>query len=262
MKCVSSVVLLLLCLHAAAVHVEPPQLDRFITDVGPGRQVDIVFVIDQSTDADEAQFYSEGRRLVEAVLKQYVAIHQDYARVAVITFAGDSQVQLDYIKDNRTTATKCDFFDGGSPLGLTPWERVKYVSDLESTSGKILALPLQKARAILATGKLYRPNATQILLVLTDGNYVDKDNVLKEVKFLNGAGVVIYACGTGSPEKHDTRVRILASRGEFYGSYEDWRDMLTTKLTSYTSGECVYAADILMICHVLSPFNSLSLLSV
>ena len=262
MKSVSSVILLLLCLHATATYVEPAQLDRFIKDVGPGRQVDIVFVIDQSTDADEARFYSEGRRLVGAVLEQYAAIHQHYARVAVVTFAGDSRVQLDYIKDNRTTATKCDFFDDGSPLGVTPWERVKYVSDLESTSGKILGLPLQKARSILATGKLHRPNATQVLLVLTDGNYGDKDNVLKEVKLLKGAGVVVYTCGTGSPEKHDTRVRILASQYGFYGSYEDWRDMLTTKLTSYKSGEFVYAADIPMICHVLSPFNSLSLLSV
>jgi len=259
MKCVSSAILLLFCLHATAVHVDPSQLDRFITDVAPGRQVDIVFVIDQLTDADEARFYSEGRRLVGAILEQYVAIHQDYARVAVITFAGDSRVQLDYIKDNRTTATKCDFFDGS---GRTPWERVMYVSDLESTSEKILALPLQKARSVLAAGKRYRPNATQILLVLTDGNYGDKDNALKEVKLLEGAGVAVYTCGTGSSEKHDTRVRILASRDVFYGSYEDWRDMLTTKLTSYKSGEFVYAADIPMICHMLPSFISLSLLSV
>ena len=239
MKCVSSLCLLLI-LHASAYHLEPARLDHFIKDVAPDRRVDIVFVIDQLTDTYKERFYSEGRRLVEAVLMQYVAIHKNHARVAVITFAGSSRVLLDYINDDDTTITKCDFFGGESP----PWKRVDYISDLESASGKALAGPLRLARYILYIGRLRRSSVKQIILLLTDGNFTDSEEAMKEAKVLRDDAVAVYTCGTGSPSWHDARVRVLASTDGFYGSYEDWQDMLTTNLTSYTSGELAQMCDV------------------
>ena len=252
MKCVSSLCLLLI-LHASAYHLEPERLDHFIKDVAPGRRVDIVFVIDQLTHTDKERFYSEGRRLVEALLRQYVAIHKYDAHVAVITFAaGGSRVLLDYIKDDDITITKCGFFGGKSP----PWKRVDYISDLESASGKALAGPLRLARYILYIGRLRRSSVKQIILLLTDGNITDSEEATKEAKMLSDDdAVAVYTGGTGSPSWHDARVRVLASRDGSYGSYEDWRDMLTTNLTSYTSGELAqmyYIVFIVLLCCLIS----------
>ena len=243
MKCVSSLCLLLI-LHASAYHLEPERLDHFIKDVAPGRRVDIVFVIDQLTHTDKERFYSEGRRLVEAVLRQYVAIHKYDAHVAVITFAaGGSRVLLDYIKDDDITISKCGFFGGESP----PWKRVDYISDLESASGKALAGPLRLARYIFYIGRLRRSSVKQIILLLTDGNITDSEEATKEATMLRDDAVAVYTGGTGSPSWHDARVRVLASRHGSYGSYEDWRDMLTTNLTSYTSGELAQMCDVLIL---------------
>ena len=215
MKCVLSLCLLLI-LHASAYQLEPERLDHFIKDVAPDKRVDIVFVIDQLTHTHKDIFYSEGRKLVEAVLRQYVAIHRDHARVAVITFAGRSRVLLDYIND-KTSISKCEFFGGESP----PWKRVDYISDLESASGKSLAGPLRLARYILYIGRLRRSSVKQVVLLLTDGNITDSEEAIKEAKLLRDDAVAVYTCGTGSPQWHDARVRVLASRDEFYGSFED-----------------------------------------
>ena len=117
--------------------------------------------------------------MVGAVLKQYSAIHPDYTRVAVVTSARDSRVVFDYISSNETTITKCDLFDGNSP---TPWDRVTYTSDVQSTSGNILAAPLQQAVHIFMVGKQNRLNTNQILLLLTDGNYNDSEDVIHQAE--------------------------------------------------------------------------------
>lgn len=233
MTCICSMpwlFIFLLCLHAAAC---PTKLDNFVKDLAPGRQVDLVFVIDQSISINEEQFCTEGRSVVGAVLKQYSAIHPDYTRVAVVTSARDSRVVFDYISSNETTITKCDLFDGNSP---TPWDRVTYMSDVQSTSGNILAAPSQQAVHIFMVGKQNRLNTNQILLLLTDGNYNDSEDVIHQVELLKDDGVTVYTCGFGS-WLNPCQVRSLASKDAFYRSYEDWCDMLTTNLTSYTSGE-------------------------
>ena len=235
-----------LFLHTTATHTGGPKLDNFVEDVAPGGQLDIVFVGDRSWGIGDKIFYSHVRKLIGAILQQYIAVHPDYARVAVITFGGDSCVVFDYISADNFTMTKCDLFNGDGDM---PWNSVDYKYDEQSEVGTNLIAAFEQAAAIFRVGRQNRPPVRQILLVVTDADYNDNEDPIDEATILKSEGVTIYTCGLGNWLKPG-QVRILGSYEEYYGSYTDWSILLMYHLTSYSSGQTLHISTIQNVeCH-------------
>lgn len=208
----------------------PLMIDEFVKDVGPNKVVDFVMVVDRSQGMSIERFILVLHKLTGAILKQYAVIHPDFTRTAVITFGADSQVIFDYISDK--TRTKCAVFGGDSP---TPWEKVMYIRNDTYAKGTNLKAAFKQANNILTTGKSKRPSAKQIIVLATDGDYTTRDDPINEVNALKDKDVTIFAVGIGNWLKPGN-VRILASKEGYYGTQEQWTDMLMkTKPTSFST---------------------------
>ena len=213
--------------------------DEFVAYVASNKAVDLVLIVDRSSGIGEERFIIELRELTGAILRRYPVIHPDFTRLAVITFSGDSRVTFDYVSDTANLNTKCGVFGGDKPA---PWDEVVYIRDDAAAKGTDLIESFTIAGNIAQAGKLNRPDAESVILLITDGDYNDREDPINEANKLKDEGVIIFTCGIGNWLKPG-QVRILATQEGYYGSKKNWTDMMAgTKLTSYSTGtlSCVF----------------------
>ena len=218
--------------------------DAFVAYVAPDKAIDLVLIVDRSSGIGEERFIIELRKLTGAVLRRYPVIHPDFTRLAVITFGGDSRVIVDYISDTADSHTKCGVFGGDKP---SPWDEVVFIRDDAAAKGTDLIVSFTMAGNILNSGKQNRPDAKSMILLITDGDYNDREDPINEANKLKDEGVIIFTVGIGNWLKPG-QVRILATQEGYYGSKKNWTDMMAgTKLTSYSKGKlswCVFVASV------------------
>ena len=196
-------------------------------------------IVDRSSGIGEERFIIELRKLTGAILRRYPVIHPDFTRLAVITFGGDSRVIFDYVSDTANLNTKCGVFGGDTPAS---WDEVVYIRDDAAAKVTDLIESFRLAGNIIKAGKLNRPDAESVILLITDGDYNDREDPINEANKLKDEGVIIFTCGIGNWLKPG-QVRILATQEGYYGSKKNWTDMMAgTKLTSYSTGtlSCVF----------------------
>ena len=154
-----------LVLYSARLPLCSAQSD--FTDIlpmlGPRSTVDVVGVLDRSQGVGAHNFYYFVRPFFEALLTQYAAIHRDFARSAVVTFARDATVDYDTISNPDAAVSKCELF--GASLEL--WNRVTYNGDPRIRSGTNFSGALQHTISILERGRQNRPNVTQVKKTLS-----------------------------------------------------------------------------------------------
>jgi len=126
--------------------------------LGPRAEVDVVGVLDRSQGVGQHNFVYFVRPFFESLLNQYAAIHRDFARSAVVTFARDVTVAYDAISDPDAAVSKCELFHASPAL----WDRVAFDSDPRVRTGTNLSGALQHVINILERGHQNRPNATQV----------------------------------------------------------------------------------------------------
>ena len=211
----------------------------FVAYVEANKVVDLVLIVDRSSGVGEGRFLIEVRKLAGPILRRYPVIRPEFTRLAVITFGGDSRVIFDYVSDTVNLNTKCGVFGGDNPA---PWDEVAYVRDAAAAMGTNLKDAFRKANRITKVGKLNRPDAKSMILVITDGDYNDQQDPINEANDLKAEGVIIFTCGIGR-WLQPGQVRILATQEGYYGSKNNWTDQMAgTKLTSYSTGKlsCVF----------------------
>jgi len=132
-----------------------------ITDIlwmlGPRAEVDVVGLLDRSQGVGQHNFLYFVRPFFESLLNQYVTVHSDFGRSAVVTFARDATVDYDTVSGSDAGVSNCELF--GLP---TLWDRVAFVNDPSILRGTNFSGALQHAIEILDGGRANRPNATQV----------------------------------------------------------------------------------------------------
>ena len=213
--------------------------DEFVAYVEPDKAIDLVLIVDRSSGIGEERFIIELRKLAGAVLRRYPVIHPKFTRLAVITFGGDSRVIFDYISDTADSHTKCGVFGGDKP---SPWDEIVFIRNDTAAKGTDLIESFTMAGDIIKAGQLNRPDAESMILLITDGDYNDREDPINEANALKSAGVIIFTVGIGNWLKPG-QVRILATQEGYYGSKKNWTDMMAgAKPTSYSRGKlsCVF----------------------
>ncbi len=196
-------------------------LETIVTDLGPGKKVDLLLVLDRSQAMGKSWFYTYEKPLARAILERYAVIHPDWVRVSVITFANDVTIPIDFIRGtNSNLKTKCNMFYGSSPA----WDSVKFDNIPEKQKGTNLKAAFEQASLILDAGRTNRPGVDQLLIVMTDGDYdTSTQDPEEEVSNLKSQNVTIAAGGFG-PWLETGNVREMATNKGYYGTFTDWND--------------------------------------
>jgi len=133
-----------------------------ITDIlrliGPRTEVDIVGLLDRSQGVGQHNFYYFVLPFFGLLLRQYTAVHPDFARTAVITFAKHATVAYDTISGSDSAISKCELFEGSPVL----WDRVQFNSDPSIIRGTNVRQALHLAIGLLERGRVNRPNIAQV----------------------------------------------------------------------------------------------------
>jgi len=152
--------MLFVALYTAGLPLRPAE--SYIVDIlpmlGPRAEVDVVGLLDRSQGVGQHNWYYLILPFFRSMLRQYAAIHRDFARSAVVTFAGDATVAYDTISGSDVGVSKCELFEASPEL----WDRVAFNSDPSVLSGTNLQGALYLAVEILKKGSANRPNVTQV----------------------------------------------------------------------------------------------------
>jgi len=140
------------------LHSADSDISDILPMLGPRSEVDVVGLLDRSQGVGQHNFIYFVRPFFESLLTQYAAVHGDFARSTVITFARDVTVAYDTISDPDAAVSKCQLFGASSAL----WDRVAFVSDATVWTGTNLTGALRHAVDVLERGHDNRPNATQV----------------------------------------------------------------------------------------------------
>jgi len=151
--------------------------------LGPRTEVDVVGLLDRSQGVSKHNFYYFVHPFFESLLTQYSAVHRDFARSAVVSFARDATVDYDTISDPGAAITKCELF-GVSP---SPWDHVMFNNDPDIRTGTNISGALQHAVNILDAGRVNRPKVIQVILsprrLLFPSNYYCFSSVFRSSIF-------------------------------------------------------------------------------
>jgi len=147
-------------LYAVLASLSSAQIQSDIAAVlpmlGPRAEVDIVGVLDRSHGVGQHNFVHYLVPFFRRLLSQYAAVHPQFARSAVITFARDVTVAYDTV--SGAGVTKCELFTATRPL----WDRITFNVDPDVANGTNLTGALRYASDILQQGRNSRPNVTQV----------------------------------------------------------------------------------------------------
>ena len=132
-KCLCGVfvVLMVLCASQASVlrrnkrTFNNKDIDDIITMLGPQEEVDIILLVDRSRGIQIDTFNLRSLRLLERIVRQYTTVSSQYAHIAAITFAVDTELAFDSISDGRVSLNKARLFSGDDPL----WNRLVFHHD-------------------------------------------------------------------------------------------------------------------------------------
>jgi len=146
--------------------------ERNITDIvrmlGPRAAVDVVGLLDRSQGVGRHNFYYWVQPFFGSLLRQYAAVHPDFARSAVVTFAADVTVAYDTVSGVRNSSdsfaaaaggvSKCELFEGSPAL----YDRVEFVADPGVLRGTNVSGAMSQAIDILERGRANRPGVLQV----------------------------------------------------------------------------------------------------
>jgi len=155
---------LIFLLHAVLYTARLPpcvaqsDIAEIIPMLGPRVEVDVIGVLDRSQGVGQHNFYYFVLPFFESLLQQYAAVHRDFARSSVITFAQDVNAAYDTISDPDAGVSKCELFEAAPAL----WDRIVFKGDPGVLSGTNINGALQRAIEILNRGRDNRPNVTQV----------------------------------------------------------------------------------------------------
>lgn len=74
------------------------------------------------------------------------------------------------------------------------------------------------------------------MLVMTDGDFQPNEDPTNEWAVLIGVNINIFSLGLGAWLKTGS-VRALASKRSYYGLLDDWTSLLSSRLSSVSSGQ-------------------------
>ena len=229
-SCLLSLLILLSTMEG--VSSQPTVLDfqAFQNAVGL-EKTDLIIIMDRSESMNKQWFYQHIKKIVRALLERYVVVHQDYVRVTIITFSKDVSVDIDGI--SYPGITKCSLMNGDS----AEWHKAFFHTTKENLVGTNIKEAFTKAKEVFESPSNLRKNETKkVILLITDGSYMPENDPFKEKEELDQLGYTIFAVGLGS--WHVTgNVRVLASRPEYYGGYEDWERNVRGSRRSPGAGE-------------------------
>ena len=126
--------------------------------LGPRADVDVIGLLDRSQGVGQHNFYYFVQPFFKSLLHQYAAVHPDFARSAVVTFARDATVAYDTISDRDSGVSKCELFSASPAL----WNRVAFNNNPNVLTGTNISGAMQHAIDILKRGRDNRPNVTQV----------------------------------------------------------------------------------------------------
>lgn len=216
---------------------QTPQLnfEEFKKDVGK-TQTDLVVIMDRSFGLGKLYFYVHAKKLARALIERYVVLHPDYVRMAVVTYAADATVDVDSI--TTPGLNKCQFFHEGPDA---PWHKVVYRAD--PSIGKALErgtnikAAFKKTREIVESPLNSRLNVSKkVILMLTDGDYDLEEDPYQEREELKEMGYSAYTVGIGT-WLAPGNARVLATRPDYYGSFDEWEIFVKGSLRSPESGK-------------------------
>ncbi|KAK0046568.1 collagen alpha-5(VI) chain [Biomphalaria pfeifferi] len=178
------------------------------------KAADVVFVLDGSSSMWVPDFL---------VLEKFVSnvsqsfdIAPNLTRVGVIAYS-DTPIVVVNPNDIRTKAD------------LHHHQKIPHISGNTNT-----AMALEAAWSkLLEEGKSNRPDAAQILILLTDGHSDDNDEALREAKYLHSKGVEVFVVALGG-KTNSENLGHLANSGEYIFHVEKAKELpnIISQLTS------------------------------
>lgn len=210
------------------------EIRSFIDTVGPRLQVDLIMVLDRSKGVNMERFYLEAKVISERLVRQYATVHPWYVRVAAITFAKDSTVDIDFISEASQNVSKCQLFDRSA---TSPWDSLQFNSDPAVIAGTNIKLAFQQAKLIFEKGKQNRNSVKQVLVLVSDGDYKPHEDPQEQANELKDVGVKIFAVGFGSWLRTGN-IAILATKPEYSAERKTWMNMTDTYPTSFDISKC------------------------
>ena len=138
-------------------------MTQFVGVMRSNDKIDLVVIMDRSWGMGKRDFYLQQKKLVRSIINQYTILHPDYDHLAIVTFALDVEVPVDYVSPGQGTAiTKAELFGD-------PWERVLY--RIDPTISKVKPHNMSPHRLKIQFKLLEIPflfgRSTEFLLTLT-----------------------------------------------------------------------------------------------
>ena len=221
-------------------------INQIIGEVSADAPVDLAILIDRSSGMGRSWFYRYEKTFAQSLIHQYVNLHPDYVRLAVVTFGKDVSTPINYISSPSDDNLKVKLFFAPDPA----WDDVVYYTDPERAGATDLNMGLTRVQSILEDGAALRPGVQQIIVAISDGNYnseaEDPLTVLSQLK----PTVKIYAIGLG-PWLQVGNIREVATNASYYSPYDDsgssdggdvesWMDLLDEMPRATTESRCTF----------------------
>lgn len=186
-----------------------------LTNNGPN---DVIFIMDRSTSVENTLFYRNNRRITESLIQNFIPAG-NISRISAITFGRDVTVDFDYISldNNEIRPTKCEM--------QADFNKLKFKSADEYAKGFNISGALNLAAGVLRRGRENRANVTQIIVLMSDGDYNKEQDPKIIVENLEKENVLIFVIGIGWWLEVGN-MRTLASKDEYYGEEDQWMNFV------------------------------------
>lgn len=207
-------------------------IHEFLKDVGSKIPTDLVVLLDRSQGMNKFNFYIRSTKLVRQLVSQYVLVHPNYTHLTVITFATYPTTVFDYIGSQQDRNIKCIILDE-KPRSV--FDNITYDSRPDVWSDTNLKSAFVKVSEVLSSGERVRSKVKQVVLAVTDGNYKPDQDPVEEVRVLRDKKVKLYTVGLGN-WLAPGNVREIATNASYYGTFDQWNNMVNDNLTSYSRG--------------------------
>ncbi|KAH9504280.1 hypothetical protein Btru_064516 [Bulinus truncatus] len=171
------------------------------------KTADVVFLVDSSSSIWNRDFLTY-EKFVENVMLSY-DIAPNLTRVGVIAF---SDAPLIIVEMN----------DIQSKENIKTFWKIPHISGSTNTE-KAIEYAWTK---MLEEGRDSRPDAAQVLILLTDGHSDDNDKAVKKAQFLKSKGVDIFVIAVGIQSNIKDLIKIASSEDHYF-NVEKSKDLLS-----------------------------------
>ncbi|CAD5113644.1 DgyrCDS2806 [Dimorphilus gyrociliatus] len=206
---------IVMALNIPLIYGDAEGLSDFVsfTNKGPN---DVIFIMDRSTSVENTLFYRNNRRLTETLIKNFMPVG-NLSRIAAVTFGKDATNDFDYISpaNNIQRPTKCELQDD--------FNKILFKSEDHFAKGFNISGALSLASDALKEGRQNRFNVTQLIVLMSDGDYNKEQDPKTIIEQLENDNVYVFVVGIGWWLEVGN-MRTLATKDEYYGDIDQWMD--------------------------------------